>query len=323
MIKNLVISGGGVKIIGALGAIKYLDEIKELGQVEKFFGTSAGSILCLMLVLGFTSTEIIKFIENFDLNKIFIVNTDDLFVSYNVCSSTKLEKVLKLFINFKLGKPCLSGLATGNLTDSFAMCSVETNYENITMGELYKLTGKTLSVTSVCLEKRAPVYHTHLTSPNMPVWKAVLSSCSIPLIFKPVEWEGLHYVDGALVDNFPLLMVKPEEIPYTVGIQTFVDLEKNTVPHNEQDFNIYHYIVNIIKIVMESKTQIKSYNVISVKIDPSVLNDFLDVNLSIETKNAIIAQGYAQAKHRYRKFPINFKTNINLKPTIKPRSKSI
>jgi len=26
MIKNLVISGGGVKIIGALGAIKYLEE---------------------------------------------------------------------------------------------------------------------------------------------------------------------------------------------------------------------------------------------------------------------------------------------------------
>jgi predicted acylesterase/phospholipase RssA len=322
MIKNLVISGGGVKIIGALGAIKYLDENKHLIHVEKFFGTSAGSILCLMLVLGFSSNEIIKFIENFDLNKIFIVNTDELFTTFNVCSSSKLEKVIKLFINFKLGKPCLSGL--GSLaSDTITMCSIETNYENITMGELYKLTGKTLSVTSVCLEKRAPVYITHLTYPTMPVWKAVLASCSIPLVFQPIEWEGLNYVDGALVDNFPLLIIDPEEIPYTLGIQTFVDLEKTTIPNNQSEYNIYHYIVNIIKIVMESKTQIKSYNVISVIIDPSILNDFLDINLSVETKNKIISQGYAQAKNKYKKFSINSKAHVDLKSKIRLRSKSI
>jgi len=301
MIKNLVISGGGVKIIGALGAIKYLDEIKQLGSVEKFFGTSSGSVLCLMLVLGFDSNEIVKFIQNFDLNKIFIVNTDDLFISYNVCSNSKLEKVLKLFINFKLGKPCLSGLGSGLASDTIAMCSLETNYENITMSELYKLTGKTLSVTSVCLEKRSPVYITHLTYPNIPVWKAVLASCSIPLIFKPIEWEGLHYVDGAVVDNFPLLVIKSEDIPYTLGIQTCVDLQ-TTIPLDSQpEFNIYHYIINIIKIMMESKTQIKSHDVISVKIDPTILNDFLDINLSVDTKNAIINLGYTQAKNQFKK----------------------
>jgi len=47
---------------------------------------------------------------------------------------------------------------------------------------------------------------------------------------------------------------------------------------------------------MESRTQIKSYNVISVKINPSILNDFLDINLSQETKNKIIKQGYEQAR---------------------------
>lgn len=307
MIKNLVISGGGVKIISALGAIKYLEEIKQLNSIEKYFGTSAGSILSLMLVLGFSSDEMIKFISNFDLNKIFIVNTDDLFLNYHVCSNTKLEKVLKLFINFKLGKPCLSG-NSGDFSGSetIAICSLETNYEDITMAELYKLTGKTLSVTSVCLEKRAPVYITHKTFPSIPVWKAVLASCSIPLIFKPVEWDGLHYVDGALVDNFPLLVINPNELPFTLGIQTHVDLESNFISHEEPEFNLYHYISNIIKIVMESKTQIKSHNVISVKIDPAILNDFLDVNLSKETKNLLIAHGYSQAKNQY----ITIKNNL-------------
>jgi predicted acylesterase/phospholipase RssA len=252
-----------------------------------------------MLVLGFDSNEIVKFIQNFDLNKIFIVNTDDLFVSYNVCSNYKLEQVLKLFINFKLGKPCLSGLGSGS--DTIAMCSLETNYENITMNELYKLTGKTLSVTSICLEKRAPVYITHLTFPDIPVWKAVLASCSIPLIFKPIEWENLHYVDGALVDNFPLLVIKSEEIPFTLGIQTYVDFQPIESIDSQLDFNIYYYIINIIKIMMESKTQIKSHNVISIKIDPTILNDFLDINLSVDTKNTIINQSYTQAKNQFKK----------------------
>jgi len=298
MIKNLVISGGGVKIIGALGAIKYLEEKKQLGSIKKYFGTSAGSILSLMLVLGFTSGEIIRFIETFDLGKIFIVNTDELFTTFSICSSAKLEKVIKLFINFKLGKPSLCGLGSEGSSETTAFCHIGTNFENITMEELYAITGKVLTITTVCLEKRVPVYHTHENFPKMPVWKAVLASCSIPLVFKPVEWEGLHYVDGALVDNFPLLSINSWEIPWTLGIQTYVDLETIPLLCDNPDFNIYHFIINIIKIVMESKTQIKSYNVISVKIDPSVLNDFLDINLSQETKNKIISQGYTQAKQQ-------------------------
>lgn len=295
MIKNLVISGGGVKMIGALGAIKYLEEKKQLVNVKQYFSTSAGSILSLMLVLGFTSGEIIKFIETFDLKKIFEVNTDNLFTTFNVCSSAKFEKVIKLFINFKLSKPALSGLGTDTSTET-AFCHIDTNFGNITMEELYAITGKVLTITSVCVEKRAPVYMSYKTFPKIPVWKAVLASSSIPLIFKPVEWEGLHYVDGGLVDNFPLLRINPLEIPWTLGIQCSVDLESNFVPHNNPEFNIYHYILNILKIVMESKTQIKSYNVISVKIDPLILDDSLDTNLSQEIKNKIIAQGYTQAK---------------------------
>ena len=45
MIKNLVISGGGIKIISALGVIKYLEENNNLKSINKFYGTSAGSIL--------------------------------------------------------------------------------------------------------------------------------------------------------------------------------------------------------------------------------------------------------------------------------------
>jgi predicted acylesterase/phospholipase RssA len=305
MIKNLVISGGGVKIIGAIGVIKYLDENNLLKSVENFYGTSAGSILCLMLILNFNSCEIIKFIEDFDLNKIFLVNTDNLFTTFNVCESIKLEKVIKLFLNFKLSKVNTKiSFETESETvhSGFGVTTVQAsidNFENITMIELFKQTEKYLSITSVCLNTRTAVYITHETFPNIPVWKAILMSCSIPLIFKPVEWEGRLYVDGALIDNFPLFNIESNQIKYTLGIQTCLDIQNDPFFETPDESNIYNYIVNLIKIIVESEPQIKSYNIISVKIDASILTNFLNVNLDKDIKKKIINSGYEQSLIQY------------------------
>ena len=75
------------------------------------------------------------------------------------------------------------------------------------MKELYNKTNKYLSITSTCLTTQEAVYISHETFPNIPVWKAILMSCAIPLIFKPIEWENKLYIDGGLVDNFPLFNI--------------------------------------------------------------------------------------------------------------------
>ena len=303
MIKNLVISGGGIKIISALGTIKYLEENNHLKLINNYYGTSAGSILCLMLVLGFNVEEIIKFIENFDLNKIFIINSDNLFTTFNVCENTKLEKVIKLFLNFKLGK--ISLLSD---TESIGMLSIDNNFENITMKELYNKTNKYLSITSVCLDTHEAVYISHETFPDIPVWKAILMSCSIPLIFKPVEWKDKLYIDGGLVDNFPLFNINLDEIKYTLGIQINLNYKKNNDSKNSlvEESNIYNYVLNLIQIIMESKTEIKPYNIISIKIDNLILNNSLSVDINKDIKIKLINIGYEQTK-------IIFPTLFNIK----------
>lgn len=37
-----------------------------------------------------------------------------------------------------------------------------------------------------------------------PIIKAVIASSSIPIIFPPIEIDGNHYVDGGLLNNFPV-----------------------------------------------------------------------------------------------------------------------
>ena len=174
MIRNLVISGGGIKIIALIGVIKYLEENNMLSNISNFYGTSAGSILSLLIILNYSSSEIISFIESFSLEKIFIINTDDFFDNLSICNNYKFKKLIKLFIKFKV------------------------NNENITLNDLFLLTNKNLTLTSVSLKLKQAIYINYLSHPHLPVYKAIMMSCSIHVIFKPIEWENDFFIDGVL-----------------------------------------------------------------------------------------------------------------------------
>ncbi|MDR1981911.1 MAG: patatin-like phospholipase family protein [Tannerellaceae bacterium] len=50
-----------------------------------------------------------------------------------------------------------------------------------------------------------------------PVVDPVVASCSIPIIFTPVEINGSHYVDGGLFRNFPVTNIR-EECEWVIGV---------------------------------------------------------------------------------------------------------
>ncbi|MEL6863003.1 MAG: patatin-like phospholipase family protein [Bacteroidota bacterium] len=58
-----------------------------------------------------------------------------------------------------------------------------------------------------------------------PLLDTVLASCSIPLVFKPVEIEGQLYVDGGVLNNLPALCLR-EQCDILIGV--------NVMPHIDQ-----------------------------------------------------------------------------------------
>jgi NTE family protein len=54
-----------------------------------------------------------------------------------------------------------------------------------------------------------------------PLAKAVQASCSIPMIFKPVDWNGRLLSDGGLVDNLPVLAARELGADYVIGVDIF------------------------------------------------------------------------------------------------------
>ena len=75
---------------------------------------------------------------------------------------------------------------------------------NLTMLEAYKLTGIELNLITVELGMFVDICINYKTYPDLPILKAVTMSSACPPIFTPVEHLGKFYVDGGLLNNYPI-----------------------------------------------------------------------------------------------------------------------
>lgn len=70
----------------------------------------------------------------------------------------------------------------------------------------------------------------------------ILASCAFPIIFKPVEIENTHYVDGGLFKNFPVSTIRKEcEIIIGVNVTPLTKQEyKNSLVYIAE--RSFHYV---------------------------------------------------------------------------------
>src|SRR5271156_5786165 len=59
---TLVLSGGGIKGLAILGALHYVhDQLKVFTNFKNYVGTSIGSIICYLLIIGYTPLELLLY----------------------------------------------------------------------------------------------------------------------------------------------------------------------------------------------------------------------------------------------------------------------
>lgn len=183
---NLIIEGGGIKGIAIIGALYYLEvEGYTCNSFENFAGSSIGSVICLLYIIGLSPLEIFHIIYNIDFGKIFYNNFPviSLFNSYGILSKNKFMNILSELLEKK------------NIS------------KNITFLDLYNLTNKVFVVTGTSLSSRDTYYFNKDTSPQMPVLDAIKISISIPGVMTAEPYkignETHIFVDGGVLMNFP------------------------------------------------------------------------------------------------------------------------
>ena len=214
---SLVFSGGGVKGTAYVGIQKYLEETGKLKDVKRFVGTSAGAIMCTFMSVGtyYKNNKKPKAKEFYDIVYDLMMDQDFIdFIDNPMLKETILEDSLAPFTNNII--PSTASVAK-KLDNQYALCNgnklsdflrkafKKFNIdENITLNELYKLTGKHLVLVTCSLSYRKSAYFDYESAPDLKVVDAVRASMAIPFIFKPVKYNNDFFIDGGAANNYPI-----------------------------------------------------------------------------------------------------------------------
>ena len=171
--------GGGAHyttlFLGALHQLIKKGEV-DMAKITVLGGSSAGSVIALLLNVGFTPKEIFEELVAIDLEEIFLndVCLSNLFANNGFCYGKRFLDKLVGVVQKKLPE--------------FQMKS--------TFQFLKRCTNKTLVVSGTNLTQKRVDLFSEKETPTMSVLYAIRLSISIPLLFQTLEYKNNLYVDG-------------------------------------------------------------------------------------------------------------------------------
>lgn len=276
--KNLVLSGGGTKCIAHLGVldtlIKY--DFIDLDNLNYIIGVSGGAILAVMLAVKYSLESILYFCKNMSYEKIFddnfIDNIFDVFTTYGVDSGDKFLNIIKYLIKLKTGD------------------------ENMTFESLYNYNKTNLIISGTCLDTKQLIYFERINYPNLTIAEAVRISASIPIVFKPYKFNNKVYIDGGLLNCYPIDYFESvglnDEIEHTVGLRI-------SDKYNSEFNDLITYIKSITNTFMNYFYNVdKKYknNTVFITYDFGI-KATINFNLSIEDKLKLFNHGVKCANY--------------------------
>jgi NTE family protein len=177
---KLVFSGGGMKGIAFIGVLKVLEQYNIINSINTYLGCSAGSIIALLVLIGYTHNDLYRLFTNIDLAKYQDLRMDEFLNKKGIDSGENFMKLITIIVKKK-------GI------------TAETTFE-----ELFKKTGKSLIVVGSNITRNNCKYFNHIDTPNAKVLQSIRISISYPYFFQPVVYEDELYVDGGLLNHFPI-----------------------------------------------------------------------------------------------------------------------
>ena len=184
---TLILSGGGIKGFGMIGTLQYLKNEDKLKDIKKIIGTSIGSIIGYLIILGFEPTEIIiQCIQN---------NYFQTMEQFQIVRGVRG----KGFLDFKVFETILNDFTFQKL-------------EKIpTFQELYDYNPIHFQIVTYNYSKNREEILSNETTPNLSLLDALRMTSNIPFIFGHFQYKNDYYFDGFITSNFPIHLIKKEE----------------------------------------------------------------------------------------------------------------
>jgi predicted acylesterase/phospholipase RssA len=189
-ITDVVLSGGAYYMLAELGVIKeYMvsktKPLLEPTKLKNIYGTSAGSILGVLITLGVSIEDIMEYMIHRPWAELFEFNPQKLFTFHRMRSLFNTDETI-----VEMMRPFFE--------------AQDANIKTLTMREMYEKTGKTTYIYTTSMYGFKLMEISYKTHPDLLVADAVSMSCGIPLIFEPKKYDGHYYMDGGTCMNYPL-----------------------------------------------------------------------------------------------------------------------
>ncbi|MDO5570708.1 MAG: patatin-like phospholipase family protein [Bacteroidales bacterium] len=212
---GVVLSGGGAKGVAHVGALKVLEEAGI--PIDYIAGTSMGSIVGGLYATGYKSMELDSIIRSQDWT--FLLSDQIQRKNkklYERIQSDKYVITIPLSNNKKM--PALSGVVKGRNVYNMLM--------DMTLGYHDSIDFLKLPIPFSCVSYNM-VNGKEVVMNKGELATAIRSSMSIPGVFVPVELDSMLLIDGGVINNFPVDVVKKMGAEVIIGIDVSSGKAKN------------------------------------------------------------------------------------------------
>ena len=239
---GLVLSGGGAKGMAHVGVLKVLEEVGM--PIDYIGGTSMGSIVGGLYAAGYTARDLDSIIHSIDWN--FLLSDEIPRQDLSISEKQDNDRFLLSFPINKKGVELPEGIIRGqHIENELAkLCTPVYNIRDFSK----------LPIPFICIA-------VDIETGEKVVFRkgnlsdAMRASMSIPSAFVPMEIDGRKFVDGGIIDNFPVAdvikMGADIIIGVNVGIGSQAKKESNLLTVMEDVVFIYSS-----KIMKESKKSV-------------------------------------------------------------------
>lgn len=274
-IEHIILAGGGYNGLLELGVLDYAmsNNILDIDNVKTIYGTSVGSLIGLLLSLSINIKDIIDFFVNKPWHKMIQFDVSKLFNIQNY--------------NGIFDKSFIEGIITPFLH------SIDVS-PNITMKEHFEITGKELHVISCDMNEMERVSLNYKTFPDIKMIDAIYASCCIPIVLKPLLYKNYVFVDGGVLNNYPIDLCIEEQdcslnslgITFNRSNYNVVIRENSTI--TEFTNKLYKCISNKLQI----QNKLSATYSIELDADNMNFNDSLELIYSKEKRLEYVEKGF-------------------------------
>jgi predicted acylesterase/phospholipase RssA len=280
-IKHLVFSGGGPAGLISYGACKHLHEKKvwDLKNIKSIYGTSIGALVGVIISLGYEWSILDDYLIKRPWSKVFKLSLDNFLNCF-------YEKGL-------LGHEVIYSL----IGPLFKAKELDVN---ITFGRFYDYTGIELHMytSNINNDIIELIDISHLTHKDLSICNGLCMSMSYPFVFKPVIVDTICYIDGGLLNNFPLIdCIEQQKCTEddVLAFKTSSEKNEETIK-NDSSMADYIYILfrKLHRMILGgncAKKRKSKYTVNCLVGKQMNLNDWMNVVLNEDSRRNLINEG--------------------------------